>query len=132
MIPARNDFLNNFISYRLGDGTGRTRIGCLDPDSGTITPIAFQSGTAVEDLYQLIEAGENNVIAGGGVSFVLDDDVEILAPLRERDVLAIGKNYSEHAKEFNASGYDSSECGTIHCHPFNFFLYLVSRPIHRP
>lgn len=100
---------SNFISYRLHDGTGRTRVGHLDQENRIITPIAFESGTAVEDLYQLIEAGVSNVIAGGGDPFVLSDDLEILAPLCGRDVLAIGKNYSEHAKEFNASGYDSSK-----------------------
>lgn len=109
MAPNDDGALSNFVSYRLHDGTGRTRVGHLDPKTGTVTPIAFQSGTAVEDLYQLIEAGETNVIPGGGEPFNLNDGVEILAPLRGRDVLAIGKNYSEHAKEFNASGYDSSE-----------------------
>lgn len=109
MTTNKDGSLNNIVSYRLHDGTGRTRVGHLDSDTGIVTPIAFQSGTAVEDLYQLIEVGEANVIPSGDDTFALNDGVEILAPLRGRDVLAIGKNYSEHAKEFNASGYDSSK-----------------------
>ncbi|KAJ4416147.1 hypothetical protein N0V82_006907 [Gnomoniopsis sp. IMI 355080] len=79
-----------------------------------------KSGTAVEDLYQLIEVGETNVISSGDDTFALNDGVEILAPLRGRDVLAIGKNYSEHAKEFNASGYDSSDKNDMPTHPVVF------------
>lgn len=108
-MPNNDGALSKFISYKLRDGTGRTRVGHLNPETGSVTPVAFQSGTAVEDLYQLIEAGETNVIPSDSEPFALDDDVEILAPFRGRDILAIGKNYSEHAKEFNASGYDSSK-----------------------
>lgn len=114
-----NKELNNFISYRLDDGTGRTRVGHLDNKSQAVTPLAFESGTPVEDLYQLIEAGEKHVIAGGQ-SFALTDSVQILAPLRGRDILAIGKNYSEHAKEFNASGFDSSDKNDMPSHPVVF------------
>lgn len=113
--------LTNFITYRLEDGTGRTRVGHLDHGSRTITPISFESGTPVENLLQVIEAGEDHVIAGGA-PFAFSDEslLGILAPLRGRDVLAIGKNYSEHAKEFNASGYDSSDKVDMPTHPVVF------------
>ncbi|CAN8096260.1 unnamed protein product [Discula destructiva] len=117
MSLANQQALSNFISYRLGDGTGRTRVGCLK--DGTVTPTLFKSGTAVEDLYQIIEAGVDNITAGGE-PFCLDDSTAVLAPLRDRDVLAIGKNYSEHAKEFNASGYDSSDKNDMPTHPVVF------------
>jgi 2-keto-4-pentenoate hydratase/2-oxohepta-3-ene-1,7-dioic acid hydratase in catechol pathway len=35
-------------------------------------------------------------------------------------VLAVGKNYTEHAKEFNASGYDSSDKVDMPSHPVIF------------
>lgn len=111
--------LTNFMSYRLDDGTGRTRVGHLDRESNTITPLAFTSGTPVADLFQVIEAGGGNLIPGGK-SFPLSDSLQVLAPLRGRDVLAIGKNYSEHAKEFNASGYDSSDKNDLPSHPVVF------------
>lgn len=119
MEPRIEVKLNNFVAYELSDGTGRTRIGHLDTDKGTITPIAFESGTAVENLYQVIEVGEDNVIAGGE-PFPLSDSINVLAPISGRDVLAVGKNYSEHAKEFNASGYDSSDKVDIPTHPVIF------------
>jgi adenine deaminase len=39
--------LYNFIAYRLGDGTKRTRIGHLDTERGSVTPIAYKSGTPI-------------------------------------------------------------------------------------
>ncbi|KAK4575156.1 hypothetical protein LTR86_001008 [Recurvomyces mirabilis] len=119
MEPGENVKLNNFVVYALDDGTGRTRIGHLDRDKGTITPLAFLSGTAIENLYQVIEVGEDNVIAGAE-PFPLTDSLNILAPISGRDVLAVGKNYSEHAKEFNASGYDSSDKVDMPTHPVIF------------
>lgn len=126
--------LTNFISYRLDDGSTslRTGVGHLDPVRGTITPVSFASGTPVETLFQLIEAGEENIIAGGdlfpyhadgeieGLANPKTQTVKLLAPLAGRDVLAIGKNYSEHAKEFNASGYDSSDKVDMPTHPVVF------------
>lgn len=122
--------LTNFISYRLDDGTGRTRVGHLDQENNTVTPLAFASGTLVTDLFQIIEAGEDDLIPGGK-PFPLSDSLEILAPLRGRDVLAIGKNYSEHAKEFNASGYDSSDKNDLPSHPVVFTKRATSIIAHR-
>lgn len=111
--------LNNFVAYRLSDGTGRTRIGHLDQEKVTITPVSFESGTPITSLYQVIEVGEENVIAGEE-PFPLTESVDILPPLTGRDVLAVGKNYSEHAKEFNASGYDASDKVDMPSHPVIF------------
>lgn len=119
MEPREEVKLTNFVAYELDDGTKRTRIGHLDQAKGTITPIAFASGTPIENLYQVIEVGEDNVIAGGE-PFPLTDTLNILAPISGRDVLAVGKNYSEHAKEFNASGYDSSDKVDMPTHPVIF------------
>lgn len=44
----------------------------------------------------------------------------MLPPVSGRDILAVGKNYSEHAKEFNASGYDASDKVDMPSHPVIF------------
>lgn len=111
--------LTHFITYRLSDGTNRTRVGHLDQARGTITPVSFTSGTPVETLLQLIQADEEDIVAGGD-PFAHAHVVNVLAPLPGRDVLAIGKNYSEHAKEFNASGYDASDKVDMPTHPVVF------------
>ena len=46
--------------------------------------------------------------------------VRLLPPFSARDVLAVGKNYSAHAKEFNKSGYDASDKVDIPSHPVIF------------
>ena len=126
--------LTNYVAYALDDGTKRTRIGHLDTKAGTIIPLAFASGTPIESLYQAIEAGQDQIIAGGD-AFPLTDryaniamiqliltrsSINILPPISGRDILAVGKNYSEHAKEFNASGYDSSDKVDMPTHPVIF------------
>ncbi|KAK3702038.1 hypothetical protein LTR37_015152 [Vermiconidia calcicola] len=96
--------LTNFVAYETDDGTRRTRIGHLDQGKGTITPLAFDSGTLIEDLYQLIEVGEEHIVAGGE-PFEVTEKVTVLPPLSGRDVIAVGKNYSDHIAEVaGASG----------------------------
>lgn len=105
--PSKAKTPRNFISYRLSDGTNRTRVGHLDAENDAIYPVAFASGTPVERLEQIL-----NVAAS---SLKLEDEtiskssVEILPPVTGRDVIAVGKNYMDHAHEFNNSGYDASD-----------------------
>ncbi|KAK3722770.1 hypothetical protein LTR37_002342 [Vermiconidia calcicola] len=90
--------LTNFIAYGTDDGTQRPRVGHLDQDKGTITPLAFDSGTLIENLYQLIEVGEDHIVAGGE-PFQVTEKVTVLPPLSGRDVIAVGKNYKGHVAE---------------------------------
>ncbi|KAJ3545456.1 hypothetical protein NM208_g2493 [Fusarium decemcellulare] len=97
---------------------GVSRIGHYDLAKGTIQPLSFTSGTPVSDLYQVIAAGVSRVIADGELLFA--KDVKILPPISGRDILAVGKNYMEHAKEFNSSGFDSSDKTDRPSHPVIF------------
>lgn len=94
------------------------RIGHYDLNNKTIVPLSFASGTPITDLYQVIEAGASNIVAGGASIPV--SEVKILAPIYGRDVLAVAKNYVEHASEFNNSGYDSSDKVALPSHPVIF------------
>ncbi|RFU79584.1 hypothetical protein TARUN_2632 [Trichoderma arundinaceum] len=98
--------------------TGVSQIGHLDSRVETIQPLQFLSGHPVEDLYQVIEAGSSQIVASGPT--IPLTSVKLLAPLSDRDVLAVGKNYMEHAKEFNSSGYDSSDKVDQPSHPVIF------------
>jgi 2-keto-4-pentenoate hydratase/2-oxohepta-3-ene-1,7-dioic acid hydratase in catechol pathway len=71
-----------------------------------ITPLAMFSGAPISSLYQIIEL--RNAVIPAGESIPLAN-VKVQAPMNDRDVLAVGKNYAEHAVEFNKSGYDSSD-----------------------
>ncbi|KAK5161633.1 hypothetical protein LTR04_003990 [Oleoguttula sp. CCFEE 6159] len=109
--------LTNYISF-VEQQSGLPRIGHFDVEKGRIHPLAFISGTPISNLYQVIEAGEDRIAASG--DSVSASSVKVLPPISGRDVLAVGKNYSEHAKEFNSSGYDSSDKVDIPTHPVIF------------
>lgn len=94
------------------------RIGHLNWEDGTIQPLAFASGAPLENLYQVIAAGKQGIKATGDP--IKHNSVKVLPPISGRDILAIGKNYAEHAIEFNNSGYDSSDKVDQPTHPVVF------------
>lgn len=98
--------------------TGVTQIGHLDSQAGTVQPLQFLSGSPVENLFQVIEAGSLPIIASGAAIPLAS--TKLLAPLSGHDILAVGKNYMDHAKEFNSSGYDSSDTVDRPSHPVIF------------
>jgi 2-keto-4-pentenoate hydratase/2-oxohepta-3-ene-1,7-dioic acid hydratase in catechol pathway len=106
-----------YISF-VDPATGLARMGNLNDDGTIIQPLSFISGTPISSLYQVIEAGDENIAISGEPLSV--PEIKILAPITGRDILAVGKNYSEHAKEFNGSGYDSSDKFDIPSHPVIF------------
>ncbi|KAJ4325221.1 hypothetical protein N0V84_003603 [Fusarium piperis] len=98
--------------------TGLVRIGHYDIAKGTIQPLSFSSGTPVTSLYEVIAAGVSRIIADGRP--VSAKEAKVLPPISGRDILAVGKNYMEHAKEFNSSGFDSSDKTDRPSHPVIF------------
>lgn len=80
-------------------------------------------GTAGEDLptdiQGLIERWEEigprvNEIAAGEANGKLAEATDLAPiPRPRRDIICVGKNYHEHAKEFSGSGFDSSGAGQV-------------------
>ncbi|WYZ39324.1 hypothetical protein EsH8_III_001238 [Colletotrichum jinshuiense] len=126
-IPSDANGATNFVAYQQ-KGTSRPRIGHLDLNNQTIQPLSFVSGTPIENLYQVIEGRAHGFIAAG--LSVPVKDVKLLPPISGRDVLAVGKNYMEHAKEFNSSGYDSSDKVDLPSHPVIFTKRATSIVAH--
>jgi 2-keto-4-pentenoate hydratase/2-oxohepta-3-ene-1,7-dioic acid hydratase in catechol pathway len=100
--------MTNYVAYR-DIRTGRARVGHYDLLTKQIQPLSFVSSTPIENLYQVIEveAGDTRISPSG--ESLPASSVKILPPLAQRDVLCVGKNYAEHAVEFNSSGFDSSD-----------------------
>lgn len=92
-------------------------VGVVKADKAYPVKVA---GEVVSDLVPIIadwdriknnlELGEPRDISG----------LQVEAPLPYRDVLCVGKNYSEHAAEFHKSGYDSSDKNEQPSHPVIF------------
>ncbi|KAI5793668.1 hypothetical protein FPQ18DRAFT_332843 [Pyronema domesticum] len=110
--------LTNYVAYESAAGTAR--VGHLDLSTSQITPLSFKSGAYLTSIYQVIEIGSNNIIASAHTEPIALSSVKLLAPLAERDVLCVGKNYAEHAREFNQSGFDSSDKVDVPSHPVIF------------
>uniref|UniRef100_A0A0C4DJ50 Bifunctional 4-hydroxyphenylacetate degradation enzyme n=1 Tax=Fusarium oxysporum (strain Fo5176) TaxID=660025 RepID=A0A0C4DJ50_FUSOF len=111
---------SNIMQYAayVQPNTGLPRVGHFDLANGTIQPLNFISGTPVTDLYQVIAAGASRIIPDGEA--LAAKDVKLLPTISGRDIMAVGKNYMEHAKEFNSSGYDSSDKTDRPSHPVIF------------
>jgi 2-keto-4-pentenoate hydratase/2-oxohepta-3-ene-1,7-dioic acid hydratase in catechol pathway len=109
--------LTNYISF-IDPNTKLERIGHYDEKQLLIQPLSFASGTPISTLYQVIEVGEGNIVPYG--ESISASSTKILPPITGRDILAVGKNYAEHAKEFNKSGYDSSDKIDQPTHPVIF------------
>ncbi|KAK9458757.1 fumarylacetoacetate hydrolase [Lipomyces oligophaga] len=109
----------NFVAYT--DAIGRSKVGHLELDSNTIIPLSFASGTAVSSVYEIIETNSTfSLVPSTFESRIPLDLVNLSAPFTGRDILAVGKNYYDHAKEFNSSGFDSSDKVDIPSHPVIF------------
>ncbi|KAL1607719.1 hypothetical protein SLS60_002655 [Paraconiothyrium brasiliense] len=121
--PAEDPF-TNYVLYQ-DPATNVPRIGHYDLGKDTIQSLSFLSGTPISNLFQIIEAQTFHTDKSG--SHVVKSgeprpasSLKILPPLTGRDVLCVGKNYAEHAVEFNSSGFDSSDKTDQPSHPVIF------------
>lgn len=114
------------VSFSTGDRSG---IGVLLED-GSVADLAAdpQLPTTMVDFVAL---GDPGLAAAADVVASADpipaEQVTLLAPIRPRNnVMAVGRNYHEHAKEFSDSGFDASEKKMIPDHPIIFTKALSS------
>ena len=111
----------NYVAYRLPTSLSpdSTFLGHLDFTTSLIHPLSFTSGTPLQTLYEVLETPPASITTADAdpVPF---STVHLLPSISGRDVLAVGKNYLDHANEFHASGYDSSDKTALPSHPVNF------------
>ena len=95
----------------------RARVG-IQTEAG-IVPLDCLVPGAPPDMLGVINAGGalldaiRSVMAKGGVEAIAAGEVRLLAPIPvpRANVMCVGKNYYEHATEFEGSGFDSSSGG---------------------
>lgn len=94
-----------------------SRIGVLESDGNTIVDLSRAAPSLPQDMTAFIKLGEEGLRAAAaavknasGDAKNSLDSVTLLAPIPEprRDIMCVGKNYHEHAKEFHSSGFDST------------------------
>lgn len=87
---------------------GDRALGVLDGDEVVDLSASGLPGDTVELISQWDRAKVEHAVAHS--PRLQADTVRLLAPLRPRkNVLAVGRNYRDHAREFSASGFDASE-----------------------
>lgn len=97
-----------FATCRIG-GNKDPVVALIDPEAGRAWPVAGMApkvGTTMLDLIANFASVRDNLKpSGDGIAL---SEVTLCAPIPRppRNILCVGKNYSEHAREFAQSGYD--------------------------
>jgi 2-keto-4-pentenoate hydratase/2-oxohepta-3-ene-1,7-dioic acid hydratase in catechol pathway len=96
-----------------------TRVGVHDPASGSVVDLS--AGTRLpQDMNAFIALGKNGLARArravkSGEGRIPFDRVKLHAPIPRpaKNILCVGKNYHDHAQEFQASGVDATGKETI-------------------
>jgi 2-keto-4-pentenoate hydratase/2-oxohepta-3-ene-1,7-dioic acid hydratase in catechol pathway len=112
------------VTYQTQDRVG---IGRLDGDH----VVDFGADPALpQDMTSFIALGRHGLdraAALGRAARMPLSSMRLLAPLRPpNNVMCVGKNYVEHAREFARSGFDGSQKQTVPDHPVIFTKSLSS------
>lgn len=114
------------VTFRTPSGTS---IGSMR-DNGDVVDFAADPElpkTMVEFVAQGHSALERAAALHASGSAVPAAEVTLLAPIRPRNnIMCIGKNYTEHAREFAGSGFDASQTQAVPSHPIVFSKALSS------
>lgn len=90
---------------------GRETVVEVDAEAGLAWTLVSSNGAAVAELLEIVRASASgrDGVRRSDQSIALDGLV-YAAPIPKpiRNLFCVGKNYHEHAKEFAASGYDST------------------------
>jgi 2-keto-4-pentenoate hydratase/2-oxohepta-3-ene-1,7-dioic acid hydratase in catechol pathway len=122
--PIRRDGSERLMKLATYSSGGKMVVGLVDPDAGTLWPLAGMKGVGALDMVEVIARfGElrDRIEAGGESLKLADVALEAPIPRPPRNIFCVGKNYYEHAHEFSSSGYDSSAVhGAVPDHPIIF------------
>ena len=114
-------------AFRVGD---EVRVGVVDEKRQTVAPFDLPAYEAAEGVIALIGRPSPpptlTPVPFAELAF------EAPIPRPRRNIFCVGKNYHEHAKEFAASGFDSSAAsGPVPEHPIIFSKVPESVVAHR-
>ena len=94
---------------------GQVRVGIVDEGSNTVHPVA------AENMLDLIARWDalKSTLATPGAGIALDQ-IKLLAPIPSprRNIICVGKNYREHAKEFAQSGFEAGAVAGAEIDPY--------------
>jgi 2-keto-4-pentenoate hydratase/2-oxohepta-3-ene-1,7-dioic acid hydratase in catechol pathway len=114
-------------TYRVG---GERRVGLIDEARQTVSPFDIPDADALHGVLALIDRSALPRLLQPMP--LKEAALEAPIPRPRRNIYCVGKNYHEHAKEFAASGFDSSAvAGAVPKHPIIFSKVPESVVAHR-
>jgi len=102
------------VSFRRG---GKVRIGAITQDSSEIVDFSIAAPRLPADMSSFIEGGDKALAAAAKALTTNEKEARIpykraklIAPIPSprRNIICVGKNYYEHAREFDASGFNAT------------------------
>lgn len=102
------------VSFRRG---GKQRIGAISEDGTEVVDFTIAAPRLPADMTSFIEGGDKALAAAAKAMTTRKKDAripykraKIIAPIPapRRNIICVGKNYYEHAKEFDASGFNAT------------------------
>lgn len=102
------------VSFRR---SGKVRIGAISQDGTEVVDFSIAAPRLPADMASFIEGGANSLAAAERALKTRKKDAriaykraKIIAPIPapRRNIICVGKNYYEHAKEFDASGFNAT------------------------
>lgn len=108
------------VTFEFGDAK---HLGILEEE---VVVDLTANDPGLDDMVELIASGERMTAriaaASSGAPRYQRDELHLLAPIPRprKNVIAVGRNYLEHAREFSESGFDASEKQSIPDHPIIF------------
>jgi len=87
---------------------GEARVGVISADGRAVEPFDLASDRAAQGVAGVIDLGDLRSVPR--LSPIPLSETQPLAPVPRprRNIFCVGKNYHDHAREFSASGFDSS------------------------
>ena len=116
------------VTFETADRVG---IGRLDRgEDGDVVVDFGADQTLPQDMASFVALGDDGLAKAAALSPDAGlplGSVRLLAPLRPpNNVMCVGKNYAEHAREFASSGFDASQKQHVPDHPVIFTKALSS------
>lgn len=108
---------------------GHETVGVLLTDNDTVIDLTIAAPNLPNDMNEIVELGNEGIAAMkkacenvSNEAVLQLNSIELMAPFPRphRNIMCVGKNYLEHAKEFHNSGFDAAGKSAVPEHPIIF------------
>ena len=99
-----------FAAFKASSSSSEILVGIVSEDEQSIQALGFSPSQATSGVAAVVQAqAAGQTLPPPGKAYALSS-IRLLAPFPRpaRNILCVGKNYFDHAKEFAQSGFDSS------------------------